>query len=112
MAQGLFDHSDTFETLACSVDETWRRGWAPGTQQKVIHDLGAGPTDVFAEIVGVDLDDFLALAWIVWNAARNEGQVGFDSGLLAATGLAPKVIDTFRQQCYAVAVGTARTSHR
>lgn len=32
VAQGLFDHNDTFETLACSVDETWRRGWAPGTQ--------------------------------------------------------------------------------
>jgi hypothetical protein len=37
VAQGLFDHVDTFETLACSVDPTWRCGWAPGTQQKVIH---------------------------------------------------------------------------
>ena len=99
VAQGLFDHSDTLETLACSVDETWRRGWAPGTQQKVIHDFGAGPADIFAEVVCVDLDDFLALAWFFWNAARNEGQVGFDSGLLAATGLGPRVIDTFLQQC-------------
>jgi hypothetical protein len=95
----LFDDSDTFETLACSVDETWRRGWAPGTQQKVIHDFGAGPADVFAEVVGVDVDDFLTLAWFFWNAARNEGQVGFHSGLLAATGLGPKVIDTFLRQC-------------
>ena len=99
VAQGLFDHSDTFETLACSVDETWRRGWAPGTHQKVVHDFGAGPADVFAEVVGVDLDDFLALAWYFWNAARNDGQVGFDAGLVAATGLGPKVIDTFLDQC-------------
>jgi hypothetical protein len=41
VAQGLFDDSDTLETLACSVEETWRRGWAPGTQQKVIDDLAA-----------------------------------------------------------------------
>lgn len=99
VAQGLFDHSDTLETLACSVDETWRRGWAPGTPQKVIHDFGTGPADVFAEVVGVDLDDFLALAWFFWNAAQNEGQVGFDSGLLVATGLGPDVIDAFLQQC-------------
>jgi hypothetical protein len=99
VAQGLFDHIDTFETLACSVDETWRHGWAPGTEQKVIHDFGAGPADVFAEVVGVDLDDFLTLAWFFWNAARNEGQVGFDSGLVAATGQESKVIDTFLQQC-------------
>jgi hypothetical protein len=46
VAQGMFDHSDTFETLTCSVDETWRHGWAPGTPQKVIHDFGAGPADV------------------------------------------------------------------
>jgi hypothetical protein len=50
-------------------------------------------------VVGVDLDDFLGLAWFFWNAARNDGQVGFHSGLLAATGLEPKVIDTFLQQC-------------
>jgi hypothetical protein len=93
IAQGLFDQIDTFETLACSVDETWRRGWAPGTEQKVIHDFGAGPADVFAEVVGVDLDDFLTLAWFFWNAARNDGQVGFDSGLLAATGLGPKEME-------------------
>jgi hypothetical protein len=99
VAQGLFDHSDTLETLACSVDETWRRGWAPGTEQKVIQDFGAGPADVFAEVVGVDLDDFLALAWFFWNATRNDGQVGFDGGLLAATGLGPKVIDTFLHHC-------------
>ena len=35
--------------------------------------------DVFAEVVGVELDDFLALAWFFWNAARNEGQVGFNA---------------------------------
>jgi hypothetical protein len=99
VAQGLFDHSDTLETLACSVDEIWRRGWAPRTQQKVVHDSAAGPADVFAEVVGVDLDDFLTLAWFFWNAARNEGQVGFDSSLLAATGLGPQVIDTVLQQC-------------
>lgn len=99
VAQGLFDHNDTFETLACSVDETWRRGWAPGTQQRVIHDLGVGPADVFAEVVGVDLDDFLELAWFFWNAARNEGQVGFPRGLLGATGLGSTVIDAFLQQC-------------
>jgi hypothetical protein len=99
VAQGLFDHSDTFETLACSVDETWRRGWAPGTQQKVIHDLGGGPADVFAEVVGVDLDDFLELAWFFWNAARNDGQVGFSSDLVGVTGLGSTVIDAFLQQC-------------
>jgi hypothetical protein len=99
VAQGLFDHSDTLETLACSIDETWRHGWAPGTQQKVRRDFGAGPADVFAEVVGVDLDDFLAVAWFFWNAARNKGQVGFDVGLLVATSLPRKVIDTFLQQC-------------
>ena len=26
VTQGLFDYSDTLETLACSVEETWRRG--------------------------------------------------------------------------------------
>jgi hypothetical protein len=99
VAQGLFDHSDTFETLACTVDETRMRGWAPGTDQKVIDDVGAGPADVFAEVIGVELADFLALAWVFWNAARNEGQIGFDRGLLAASGLGTKVIDTFLQQC-------------
>jgi hypothetical protein len=99
VAQGLFDHSDTFETLACAVDETWRHGWAPGTKEKVIHDFGAGPADVFAEVVGVELDDFLALAWVFWNAARNEGQVGFQRDLLTATGLGQGVIETFLRQC-------------
>jgi hypothetical protein len=45
------------------------------------------------------VDDFLILAWFFWNAAHNEGQVGFDSGLLAATGLGSAVHDTFLQQC-------------
>ena len=99
VAQGLFDYTDTLETLACSVEETWRRGWAAGTPQKVTDDLGASPADLFADVIGVDLDDFLALAWFFWNAARIEGQVGFDSGLVAATGLGPKVINTFLQQC-------------
>jgi hypothetical protein len=31
VAQGLFDYSDTVETLASSAQETWRSGWAPGT---------------------------------------------------------------------------------
>jgi hypothetical protein len=99
VAQGLFDYSDTLETLACSAQETWRCGWAPGTQQKIIDDLGPSPADVFAEVTGVQLDDFFALAWFFWNAARNEGQVGFDSGLIAATGLGPNTIDVFRRQC-------------
>jgi hypothetical protein len=99
VAQGLFDYTDTLETLACSVEETWRRGWASGTQQKIIDDLGPSPADLFAEVTGVQLDDFLALAWFFWNAARNASQVGFDAGLLAATGLGPNVINTFRQQC-------------
>lgn len=99
VAQGLFDFTDTLETLACSVQKIWRSGWAPGTGQKIIDDLGASPAELFAEITGTDLDDFLALAWFFWNAARNAGEVGFDAGLLAATGLGPNVIDTFRQQC-------------
>jgi hypothetical protein len=99
VAQGLFDYPDTLETLACSVQETWRSGWAPGTQQKIIDALGPSPADVFTEVTGVQLDDFLALAWIFWNAARNEGQVGFDAGLVATTGLGRNTIDVFRQQC-------------
>jgi hypothetical protein len=99
VAQGLFDYTDTLETLASSVHETWRSGWAPGTQQKVIDDLGASPADLFAEVTGVQLDDLLALAWFFWNAARNAGQVGFDACLIAATGLESNVIDTFHRQC-------------
>jgi hypothetical protein len=99
VAQQLFDYSDPFETLACSVDETWRRGWAPGTKDSVIRDLGSGPADVFAEVMGAELDDFLALAWVFWNAARNDGQVGFTRDLLIATGLGENVIAAFTQQC-------------
>jgi hypothetical protein len=99
VAQSLFDHTDTLETLACSVEETWRRGWAPGIPKKVIDDLGDSPAALFSEVVGIELDDFLALAWIFWNAARNEGMVGFGADLIATTGLGTKVINTFRQQC-------------
>lgn len=95
VAQGLFDYTDTLETLACSAHETWRCGWAPATQQKIIDDLGASPAHLFAEVTGVELDDLLALAWFFWNAARTAGQVGFDAGLIAATGLESNVIDTF-----------------
>ncbi|MDO3635756.1 hypothetical protein [Mycolicibacterium arseniciresistens] len=99
VAQGLFDYTDTLETLACSVQEIWRSGWAPGTPQKVVDALGASPADLFAEVTGVQLDDFVALAWFFWNAARNDGQVGFDAGLIDATGLSPNTIETFRRQC-------------
>ncbi|MBV5246631.1 hypothetical protein KUF57_24145 [Mycolicibacterium sp. PAM1] len=98
VAQGLFDYTDTLETLACSAHETWRCGWAPATQQKIIDDLGASPAHLFAEVTGVELDDLLALAWFFWNAARTAGQVGFDAGLIAATGLESNVIDTFHRQ--------------
>lgn len=99
VAQGLFDYTDTLETLACSVHETWRCGWAPGTKQKIIDDLGASPATLFAEVTGAELDDLLALAWFFWNAARNAGQVGFDAGLIAAAGPGPNVINAFHKQC-------------
>ena len=50
IAQGLFDYTDTLETLACSVQEIWRSGWAPGTQQKVIDDLAASLPDETVEL--------------------------------------------------------------
>ena len=70
-----------------------------GTKHKVIHDLGNGPADVFAEVVGVDLDDFLTLAWVFWNAAKNEGQVGFHRDLLIETRLGEDVIAAFTRLC-------------
>lgn len=74
VVQELFDYSDPFETLASSVDEMWRRGWAPGTKHRVVHDLGDGPADVFTEVTGVDLDDFLALAWVFGTRRRTKAR--------------------------------------
>jgi hypothetical protein len=99
VAQELFDYTEPFETLASSVQETWRSGWAPGTDHKVIHDLGEGPADVFAEVVGVDLDDFLTLGWALWNLANNGGMVGFGADLLAELGLGKDVLAAFTAQC-------------
>lgn len=86
VAQQLFDYSEPFETLACTVDETWRRGWAPGTKQKVIQDLGMGPADVFAQVVGVDLDDFLVLGVGVLERGKKRGPSRLSSGPAGPSG--------------------------
>ena len=99
IAQQLFDYSDPFETLACTVDETWRRGWAPGTKRKIVEDLGSGPAEVFAQTMGAPLDDFLALAWIFWNMTKNDGTVRFQCAFLRDAGVAEDVINTFVETC-------------
>jgi hypothetical protein len=78
-----------FQTGGCEAHAArgWRirrsRCWAPMvTDPRPRY----GPGDVFAEMVGVDLDDFLTLAWVFGNLAKNEGQVGFRLDLLTETG--------------------------
>ncbi|OBJ26870.1 hypothetical protein [Mycobacterium colombiense] len=99
IAQQLFDYCDPFETLACTVHETWRRGWAPGTKRRVIESLGSSPAEVFAQVMGAPLDDFLALAWIFWNMTRNEGVVRFQRDTLQEAGIGEDVIACFVESC-------------
>ncbi|MUL78841.1 hypothetical protein [Mycolicibacterium sp. CBMA 226] len=99
VAQELLDNIETFETLASGTHEMWREGWAPGIDPGVTRDLGSGAADVFADVVGVDLDDFLTLGWTMWNLARNDQLVGFGADLLAETGVGAGVLNAFAAQC-------------
>ena len=98
VAQGLFDHSDTLETLACSVEETGGVGGPQEPSKRSSTISVPVPRRCFPEVVGVELDDSSPWGGF-WNAARSEGLVGFGADLIAASGLGFNVIETFRQQC-------------
>ena len=99
VAQQLFDYIEPFETLACSVHETWRCGWAPGTRKAAVRDLGSGPADVFTSAFGVPLDDFLSLAWVFMNLARQERRVRFGMELLRDVGAGDALAQVFFDYC-------------
>jgi hypothetical protein len=99
VAQQLFDYLEPFEVLACSVHETWRSGWAPGTKSAVVRDLGSGPSDAFAGVFGVPLDDFLSLAWSFMNLARHDGRVRYGLELLRDLGATEQLVNVFLDCC-------------
>ncbi|ABH00639.1 hypothetical protein RHA1_ro10450 (plasmid) [Rhodococcus jostii RHA1] len=100
IAQQSFNHPDTFETLAAEVDQTWRQPWPTTTGRRLIRDMGHGPADLFKDVIGVELDDFLSVGWAIWNLVSNDKLISFHPDLqLRSMGATPEMVEIFLERC-------------
>lgn len=99
IAQQSFNSPHTFETLASEVDQNWLQPWPTTTGAKVLASIGDEPHQIFNEVVGTDLDEFLALGWNLYNMVRNEKKIYFGEGLFISMNLGDRIIATFMERC-------------
>ncbi|TQC44674.1 hypothetical protein EEB14_35850 [Rhodococcus sp. WS4] len=101
-ASASMNHNDTIETLTPVAEATWLRPWSDDlTGTTLIEDLGTGPSDVFAEVMGIDIEDFFAIGWIILKMCKEDEVVSFNEEMLREHGLGDHAIKVFLKNCTA-----------
>ncbi len=98
IAQQSFNYPGVFETTAPDAELNWRRPWPESTGRKIIESIGSSPGELFSETIGIELDDFLGMGWLLFNITR-DGQISFDPELLREHGATTEMVATFLERC-------------
>ncbi|MFM9378072.1 hypothetical protein [Gordonia sp. VNK21] len=92
-------YPDPLELVAGTAHATWHRGWSERTSARSLSDLAAGPSEQWTEVMGVELDDFLALGWLFYNLWKHEGVTRFDPDLFERDRLPSKPLKFLVDHC-------------
>ena len=87
------------ELLATTTVSTWHREWSARTSSKSTRDLAEGPAAQWAEITGVELEDFLSLGWLFYNLWRHEGFSRIGADFFTAAAVRPAAVDFLLAHC-------------
>ncbi len=99
VAQASLLFPEPLELLSATTEGTWYRAWSDRTSTKTKSDLAAGPAEQWAEITGVELDDFLSLGWLFYNLWRHEGFSRIDTAFFSQNAVAPGAVDFLVSHC-------------
>ena len=99
LTQASLLHPDPLELISGMTHATWHREWSDRTSAKSLSDLASGPSEQWAEIMGVDLDDFLALGWLFYNLWKHEGLSRFDPEVFEHNQLPPNPLKFLVDHC-------------
>lgn len=90
---------EPLEFLSTSTEGTWFRSWSERTAAKTKRDLAVGPAAQWAEITGVNLDDFLSLGWLFYNLWKHEGFTRIGRDFFLQNTVAPEAMDFLIEHC-------------
>ncbi len=90
---------DPLELLSASTEGIWYRDWSDRTSAKTKRDLADGPAAQWAEITGVDLDDFLSLGWLFYNLWKHEGFTRIEPTFFGRYTVAPAAVRFLMDHC-------------
>lgn len=107
LMQASLLHPDPLELVAGTAYATWHRGWSERTSAKSLSDLAAGPSEQWTEVMGVELDDFLALGWLFYNLWKHERMTRFDPDFFERNRLPAKPLKFLVDHC-SISLGELR----
>ncbi|MGW4844247.1 hypothetical protein [Nocardia brasiliensis] len=99
IAQAQLVFPEPFELLSTATQGTWCRAWSDRTAMKVKRSLADSPAEQWAQIMGVELDDFLALGWLFYNLWRQQGFTRIHPDFFAQNAVPRGAVDFLVEHC-------------
>lgn len=99
LTQTAMLYPEPLELLSASTEGTWYRDWSDRTSAKTKRDLAAGPAAQWAQITGVDLNDFLSLGWLFYNLWKHEGFTYIEPGFFENHAVTPEALRFLIDHC-------------
>jgi hypothetical protein len=81
--------------LMARTQVTWREGWSPSVRERNRSRAGGQPAELFAEVMGCELDAFLGVAINLWAQPQQHNYLRFPPEFFRRIGVDPAAVELF-----------------